>query len=87
MGVEPRIRNYVLRYRPFQHPLNNPLFYPDAPYEFPLSWLHPDAPVYPFPDSHAHLIPAQPLNQAALDPIVPEEPELVGDYVHVIPPE
>ena len=87
MGLEPRIRRYALPNRAFQHPLSSPHFDPDAPYDFPLSWLHPDAPGHPFPDDPEHPIPAQPLNEVKPEPIIPDEPELAGDYVPVIPPE
>ncbi|QHN77833.1 uncharacterized protein DS421_19g656260 [Arachis hypogaea] len=87
MGLEPRIRQYALPNRAFQHPLSSLHFDPDALYDFPLSWLHPDAPGHPFPDDPEHPIPAQPLNEAVPEPIIPDEPELADDYVPVIPPE
>ncbi|KAL4371624.1 hypothetical protein AHAS_Ahas06G0184400 [Arachis hypogaea] len=41
---------YILRDHPFRHPIDTPQFNPDMPYEFPLQWLHPDAPFHPFHD-------------------------------------
>ncbi|QHO20151.1 uncharacterized protein DS421_11g335370 [Arachis hypogaea] len=87
LSAEPPMRRYVLQNCPFQHPLSSLHFDPDAPYDFSLSWLHPDAPVHPFPDDPEHPIPAQPLNVVEPEPIIPDDPELAGDYVPVIPPE
>ena len=87
LSAELHMRRYALQNRPFQHPLYSPLFDPDDPYDFPLSWLHPDAPGHPFPDDHRHSTPAQPLNEVVPEPIIPDDPELAGDYVPVIPPE
>ncbi|KAL4393795.1 hypothetical protein AHAS_Ahas02G0087700 [Arachis hypogaea] len=56
-----------MRDHPFQHPLNSPNFDLDAPYEFPLSWLHPDVPGHPFPNG-PYLFLTQSMNQAALEP-------------------
>ncbi|KAL4321784.1 hypothetical protein AHAS_Ahas14G0145100 [Arachis hypogaea] len=37
VATEPRLRKYVVRDLPFQHPLASPLFDLDAPYAFLLS--------------------------------------------------
>ncbi|QHO07386.1 uncharacterized protein DS421_14g463210 [Arachis hypogaea] len=87
MGLEPRIRRYALPNQAFQHPLSSPYFDPDAPYDFPLSWLHPDAPGHPFPDGPEHPILVQPLNEAAREPNIPDELKLADDYIPVIPLE
>ncbi|QHO12401.1 uncharacterized protein DS421_15g506620 [Arachis hypogaea] len=86
LSVEPCMRFYALQNRPFQHPLYSPLFDPDDPYDFSLSWLHPDAPGHPFSDVPRHPILVQPLNEAAPEPNIPDELELAGDYVPMIPP-
>ncbi|KAL4274755.1 hypothetical protein AHAS_Ahas20G0038900 [Arachis hypogaea] len=67
---------YVLHDHPFRHPINTPLFNPDMPYEFPLAWLHPDAPHHLFYDGlglHHH--PVQPEDH------VVSEPDTVEEYV------
>ncbi|QHN86272.1 uncharacterized protein DS421_16g544680 [Arachis hypogaea] len=87
LSAEPRMRRYVLQNCPFQHPLSTLLFDPDAPYDFSLSWLLPDAPVHPFPDGPEHPILAQPLNVVEPEPIISGESDSAGDYVPVIPPE
>ncbi|KAL4344381.1 hypothetical protein AHAS_Ahas11G0172700 [Arachis hypogaea] len=63
IAAEPRVRLYVLRDHPFQHPIDIPFFDLDTPYEFPLSWLHPGAPYHPFPDETIHFHPVQPEDQ------------------------
>ncbi|KAL4373598.1 hypothetical protein AHAS_Ahas05G0097800 [Arachis hypogaea] len=84
LTTEPRMRLYVLCDHPFQHLLVSPSFDPDAPYEFSLSWLYPDAPGYPFPDGPGHPHPAQPVNQATPKPADFAEPILVNDYIPAI---
>ncbi|KAL4316736.1 hypothetical protein AHAS_Ahas15G0314900 [Arachis hypogaea] len=60
---------YVLRDHPFQHPINTPLFNSDMPYEFPLAWLHPDAPHHPFHDGlRLHHYPVQLEDHVAPEP-------------------
>ncbi|KAL4305637.1 hypothetical protein AHAS_Ahas16G0098200 [Arachis hypogaea] len=50
VAAEIRTRMYILRDHPFHHPIDTPQFNPNMPYEFPLQWLHPDAPFHPFHD-------------------------------------
>ncbi|KAL4357021.1 hypothetical protein AHAS_Ahas09G0145000 [Arachis hypogaea] len=52
VAAEPRVCKYVVRDHPFQHPPASPLFDPDAPYDFPLSGLHPNSVHHPFDDIH-----------------------------------
>nr|XP_025678364.1 leucine-rich repeat extensin-like protein 3 [Arachis hypogaea] len=85
----PRIRNYVVHGRPFQYPIRTAYFNPDAPYDFPLSWLHPGGPGIPHPKEQMPPppdyrpppepplpdgpIPAQPIREAPPAPFVLDE--------------
>nr|XP_025685082.1 uncharacterized protein LOC112785875 [Arachis hypogaea] len=65
---------YILRDHPFHHPIDTPQFNPDMPYEFPLQWLHPDAPFHLFHDGPVpHQHPDQPADQADPEPEPMEE--------------
>ncbi|QHO49274.1 Calcium-transporting ATPase 8, plasma membrane-type [Arachis hypogaea] len=80
VAAEPRIRKYIVRDNPFQHLLASPLFDPDAPYAFLLSWLHPDSVHHPFDHMHGGPILAQQDGQA-----VPKSDLIVDDYILVSP--
>ena len=74
VAAEIRTRMYILRDHPFHHPIDTPQFNPDMPYEFPLQWLHPDAPFHPFHDGPVpHQHPDQPADQADPEPEPMEE--------------
>nr|XP_025652456.1 formin-like protein 14 [Arachis hypogaea] len=94
----PHIRNYVVHGRPFQYLISTPYFDPDAPYNFPLSWLHPSGPGIPHPEEQIplspdyppppepplphKLIPAQPIHEA------PPAPFVLDEWgVSMLPPE
>ncbi|KAL4329685.1 hypothetical protein AHAS_Ahas13G0324800 [Arachis hypogaea] len=62
-AAELRVRLYVLHDHPFQNLINTPFFEPNAPYEFPLSWLHLDAPHHLFPNGPRYPHPVQPEDQ------------------------
>ncbi|KAL4328528.1 hypothetical protein AHAS_Ahas13G0209100 [Arachis hypogaea] len=87
LAAESCIQLYVLRDHPFQHPLDNPYFDPDAPYEFLLSWLHPDTPDHPFSNGLEYSYPAQPVNQAAPEPTEPAELASANDYIPAFSPK
>ncbi|KAL4276066.1 hypothetical protein AHAS_Ahas20G0170000 [Arachis hypogaea] len=73
-AAEIRTRMYILRDHPFHHPIDTPQFNPDMPYEFPLQWLHPDAPFHLFHDGPVpHQHPDQPADQADPEPEPMEE--------------
>ncbi|KAL4365361.1 hypothetical protein AHAS_Ahas07G0098400 [Arachis hypogaea] len=63
---------YILRDHPFHHPIDTPQFNPDMPYEFPLQWLHPDAPFHPFCDGLED-IPVEQISVSSSEPSF-EEP-------------
>ncbi|XP_057740449.1 uncharacterized protein LOC130957616 [Arachis stenosperma] len=74
VAAEIRTRMYILCDHPFHHPIDTPQFNPDMPYEFPLQWLHPDAPFHPFHDGPVpHQHPDQPAYQADPEPEPMEE--------------
>ncbi|KAL4343927.1 hypothetical protein AHAS_Ahas11G0127300 [Arachis hypogaea] len=62
---------YIVRDYPFQHSLASPLFDPDAPYAFPLSWLHPNSVHHLFDFMNGGPVPAQQDGQAALSSMTP----------------
>ncbi|KAL4381796.1 uncharacterized protein DS421_4g126330 [Arachis hypogaea] len=77
VAADFRTRMYILRDHPFRHPIDTPQFNPDMPYEFPLQWLHPDAPFHPFHDGPVpHQHPDQPADQADPEP----EPEPMEEH-------
>ncbi|QHN99979.1 uncharacterized protein DS421_13g402520 [Arachis hypogaea] len=78
---EPRIRNYVVRGKPFQHPISIPFFDLDAPYDFPPSWLHPGRPGIPHPKEQ---MPPPPDYPPPPDPPLPDEP-ITTQLIHEIP--
>ncbi|KAL4365557.1 hypothetical protein AHAS_Ahas07G0118000 [Arachis hypogaea] len=71
----------TFRDHPIQYPLVSPLFDPDAPYAFLLSWLHPDSVHHPFDHMHGGLVLAQQDGQ-----VVPEPGPVVDDYIPESPP-
>ncbi|KAL4316938.1 hypothetical protein AHAS_Ahas15G0335100 [Arachis hypogaea] len=58
VAAKPRVCKYVVKDHPFQHSLASTLFDLDAPYDFPLSWLHPDSIHYPFDFMYGDSVPA-----------------------------
>ncbi|KAL4357107.1 hypothetical protein AHAS_Ahas09G0153600 [Arachis hypogaea] len=58
---------YILRDHPFSHPIDTPQFNLDMPYEFPLQWLHPDAPFHPFHDGPED-IPVEQISVSSSEP-------------------
>ncbi|KAL4329125.1 hypothetical protein AHAS_Ahas13G0268800 [Arachis hypogaea] len=77
---------YVMCDYPFCHPINSPHFNLDMPYEFPLHWLHPDAPFHPFHDGPVSQHPDQPEEQVDPEPEPMEEhlPEPIPEEVILI---
>nr|XP_029149667.1 protein EARLY FLOWERING 5-like [Arachis hypogaea] len=78
----PRIRNYVVRGIPFQYPIRTAYFNPDAPYDFPLSWLHPGGPGIPHPEEQ---MPPPPDHPPPPEPPLPDEP-IPAQLIHEAPP-
>ncbi|KAL4285774.1 hypothetical protein AHAS_Ahas19G0019800 [Arachis hypogaea] len=85
VAAESRVRMYVVRDHPFQHSLASPLFDPDAPYAFPLSWLYPDFVHHPFDFMHGGLVLAQQDGQAVPEP-EPEPDSIIDDPIPEFPP-
>ncbi|XP_016178282.1 sulfated surface glycoprotein 185-like [Arachis ipaensis] len=78
----PRIHNYVVRGRPFQYPIRTAYFNPDAPYDFPLSWLHPGGPGISHPEEQ---MPPPPDYPPPPEPPLPDEP-IPAQHIHEAPP-
>ncbi|XP_015960438.1 leucine-rich repeat extensin-like protein 6 [Arachis duranensis] len=78
----PRIRNYVVHGRPFQYPIRTAYFNHDAPYDFPLSWLHPGGPEIPHPEEQ---MPPPPDYPPPPEPPLPDEP-IPAQPIHESPP-
>ncbi|QHO28890.1 uncharacterized protein DS421_7g220580 [Arachis hypogaea] len=80
--VVPRIRNYIVRGRPFQYPIRTAYFNPDAPYDFPLSWLHLGGPGIPHPEEQ---MPPPPDYPPPPEPPLLDEP-IPAQLIHESPP-
>ncbi|XP_016206545.1 leucine-rich repeat extensin-like protein 6 [Arachis ipaensis] len=78
----PHIRNYVVRGRSFQYPIRTAYFNPDAPYDFPLSWLHPGGPGIPHPEEQ---MPPPPDYPPPPEPPLADEP-IPTQHIHEAPP-
>ncbi|QHN92969.1 uncharacterized protein DS421_17g588620 [Arachis hypogaea] len=81
VAAKIRTRMYILRDHPFHHPIDTPQFNPDMPYEFPLQWLHPDAPFNPFHDGPPVLEEDIPVEQISVSSSEPSSEEPLTAFI------